>query len=130
MAHILVIDDDQAFNQLIQDFLSEHGYEVSAAFNGREGLIRFEADQPDIVISDIRMPKSDGLDLLLKFRNHDEHQPKGIILMSGLGNTQNESYKNTLQALGATDFLQKPFRLDDLLHKIKHILSSSQSVAG
>ena len=126
MASILVIDDDAPFNTLIQEFLSQQGHNVTAAYNGREGLDRFEEDQPDIVITDIRMPKSDGLDLLLKLRNHGEHAPKGIILMSGLVNAQSDRYKNTLQALGASDFMQKPFPLDELSRKINEILSSNQ----
>ena len=123
MARILVIDDDVAFNRLIEEYLIELGHQVITAHNGREGFSRFESDTPDIVISDIRMPKSDGLDLLLKIRNHDSHIPKGIILMSGLGNAQNENYIGTIQALGATDLLQKPFPLSDLSEKIAQILA-------
>jgi DNA-binding response OmpR family regulator len=127
MARILVIDDDHDFNQLLATYLSEQGHQVSVAYNGREGLARYEKDLPDVVLSDIRMPKKDGVDLLLKFRNHPDHQPKGIILMSGLGNTDNNRYKATLKTLGAYDFLQKPFPLEHLSAQITQILQGAES---
>ena len=122
MARILVIDDDKDFNLLIADYLTDQGHKVSAAYNGSEGLERFEQDRPDLVLSDIRMPKQDGLDLMLRFRNHLHHQPKGIILMSGLGNTNSQAYQDILKSLGAADFLQKPFALGELSAKIAAIL--------
>lgn len=125
MISILVIDDDQDFNNIVTSFLSEQGYRVASAFNGKEGIARFEDDLPDIVITDIRMPKKDGVDLLLKFRNHPDHQPRGIILMSGLSNSDNQTYQAMLKSLGAHDYLQKPFELKDLLVKIETIMRQS-----
>ncbi len=128
MARILVIDDDEQFNQLIKDYLSSLGHHVSAAYNGQEGFASYENCHPDIVLSDIRMPKKDGLDLLLKFRNHNEHIPKGIILMSGVVNTHTPEYQMTLKALGATSFLQKPFPLEELSNTIDQLLSENSGL--
>ena len=128
MAQILVIDDDRDFNAVITAFLKENGHNVSSAFQGAEGLKLFEQGHPDIVISDIRMPKKDGLDLLLKFRNHPDHQPMGIILMSGLSNSGNVAYQETLRTLGAYAFFQKPFSLNELANKVTELLQGVESI--
>lgn len=127
MSRILVVEDDKQYNNLLTYFLQAEGYEVTSALNGREGLEFFERDRPDIVLTDIRMPKKDGLDLLLKFRSHAKCSPKGIILMSGFGNTHNDTYVESLKALGATEFLQKPFELADLKNLIEKILDAANS---
>ncbi len=78
---ILVVDDVDTIARVYARFLERQGYEVHIAFNGEEALKKWESFQPDIVISDIRMPKMNGFELAHAIREKDPRQK--IILMTG-----------------------------------------------
>ena len=68
MPRILVVDDDAAIRELLHFVLEEEGYEVIEAVDGAEGLQRYQADPTDLVITDLKMPGMDGLELLMALR--------------------------------------------------------------
>jgi two-component system, NtrC family, nitrogen regulation response regulator NtrX len=123
MATILVVEDDTLFQQLLTDFLNTLHHSVITTNNGKHAFQLYTTELPDIVLCDIRMPKQDGLDFLLKARAYQKHKARGIILMSGKGNTHSEEYRNIVKNLGAYDFLQKPFPLETLANKINTLLN-------
>lgn len=101
--HILCIDDEEMIRETISDYLSDEGYRVITASNGREGLEKFFQFKPDIVLVDLRMPFVDGLEVLEKVVSTDREIP--IIVISGTGDM-----RDVIEAmrLGAWDYLTKP----------------------
>ena len=84
---ILVVDDDRASLLMLRDLLSLSGFTVLIADEGRQGIEMFANDSPDLVITDIRMPHVDGLELLRKIRKLDGLTP--VILVTGYGDFDN-----------------------------------------
>jgi len=102
-AQILLIDDDAILRRGLAVYLSDSGYEVVEAVNGREGLDHIEGALPDLVVSDLRMPGMDGLDVLHAVATRWPELP--IIILTGQG-----VLHDAIAALrrGAWDFLTKP----------------------
>jgi CheY-like chemotaxis protein/anti-sigma regulatory factor (Ser/Thr protein kinase) len=107
---ILLIDDEALVRDELGGLLQDEGYEVITAGDGAEGLDRFRADKPEMVVTDVRMPHRDGLSLALMIREEAPEVP--ITVITGHG-----SYKMAIDALraGVTDFIRKPVRFDDLM---------------
>lgn len=111
---ILVIDDEDFIRESIANFLEDYGYLVIDAENGVIGVDKFEKENPDMVLCDLRMPELDGLDVLEKVRKHNSRIP--IIIISGAGNMSDTV---TALRLGAWDYIFKPIQdMDVLKHAI------------
>jgi two-component system response regulator HydG len=107
---VLVVDDESAILHTLQILLRGEGFEVAVARSGREALERFADFGPDVVLTDIRMPGMDGLELLAALRRENPEVP--VILM-----TAQASLQSAVQAVnqGAFYYLQKPFSNGDLV---------------
>ncbi len=107
---ILVAEDDDEMRELILRVLADEGYAVVVARDGNEAMSLLEGGAFDLVLSDVRMPGSDGMDVLRRAIARRLHQP--IILMTAFG-----SIETAVEAMreGAYYYLAKPFDLDDLL---------------
>lgn len=118
-AKVLVADDDERIRNLLLDTLSALGYKTAGAKDGEEALALLEKEKPDVVISDIRMPKLNGLSLL---RNIKERDPKTPVLMI---TGYNFAYTRD-QALdsGADGFLAKPFRISKIEDLMQSVLGT------
>ncbi|HEX3101956.1 MAG TPA: sigma-54 dependent transcriptional regulator [Pyrinomonadaceae bacterium] len=109
MANILIVDDEQSYRQLLSLVFEEQGNSIRTAMNGRQALELLHAEPADVVISDVKMPDMDGIELLRALR---ENLPDvGVILMTAFASveTAREAFK-----LGADDFIQKPFDVEEL----------------
>jgi len=108
---ILVIDDEVYIRDSVMGFLEDFGFEVIEAENGRIGLERFENEQPDLILCDLRMPEMDGLEVLAHVTEKNENFP--IIIVSGAGNIS-----DTVEALrlGAWDYIIKPIQDMNVLY--------------
>jgi len=104
-ARILTIDDEQAVRRSIRFYLEDSGYEVIEASNGKEGLDRIRHGSPDLVLSDLRMPEMDGLEVLAEVTTEFPELP--IIIVSGTG-----VLGDAIEAvrLGAWDYVLKPIQ--------------------
>jgi PAS domain S-box-containing protein len=111
---VLTIDDDDATLGLLRDLLEIDAYEVLTAGGGAEGIEIFSISRPHLVLTDIRMPGVDGLEVLRRVREIDDTVP--VILVTGHGDIN-----NAIRALrrGAYDFLQKPINADILLSTVR-----------
>lgn len=119
---ILVIEDDQRVAELIQRGLEEQGFIVTLAYDGLSGKkLAFNNDY-DLVITDIILPKLDGLDLCKEIRRTKPELP--IIMLTALGTTDDkvEGFD-----AGADDYLTKPFEMRELLVRIKALLKRSSN---
>ncbi|MCK5695122.1 MAG: response regulator [Desulfobacula sp.] len=102
---ILIVDDEEIIVRLLSMSLRSDGYETFAAYSGEQGLEVFKSESPDIVVTDIKMPGMDGLELLKKIKEIDAE--KEVIIVTGHGDID-----STITALqyGASDFINKPVR--------------------
>jgi len=107
---VLVVDDEENLRLVLRTLLRRHGYEVETASSGEEALPLVDSFGPDVVLTDVRMPKMGGLDLLqtLKAKGNDAT----VIVMSAYGNMD-----LAIEAMktGAYDYVQKPFKPDEIV---------------
>ncbi len=123
MPKILVIDDEKAIRQSIRDILEFEKYTVDEAENGQQGLDMALKGNYDVILSDIKMPKLDGTELLAKLMAHGTES--SLILMSGHGNI--ETAVDAVKK-GAFDYLAKPIDLNRLLVTIRNAMDKSTLV--
>lgn len=121
-ARILVVDDEKRMCESLQTLLSKAGYEVTTVEKGEEALQRITKDSFDLVITDIKMPRVDGLDILKAARNKDEDAC--VILMTGYA-----SLESAVSAInqGAYDYLMKPIEFSDLKLTIQRALDKRKA---
>ena len=108
-SRVLIIDDDESLRKVIGYMLEEAGYDVDRAASADEGLRMLAERRPDLVLSDIKMPKKDGLELLAEVKRADPSIPVVILTAFASVETAVEAMKR-----GASDYLTKPISRDDL----------------
>jgi DNA-binding response OmpR family regulator len=121
MFRVLVIDDDPAARRMISRILSQPRFEVIEATNGIDGMRKFQAEAPDLVITDIVMPEQEGIQTIAEIRARGSKT--AIIAISGGGSGSGELYLSMAEELGADAVLAKPFRPSDLLALVDQVLS-------
>ncbi len=116
-AKILVVDDERPILLLLKEALTQWGYQVTCASSAAEALELLRTEIFDALITDIRMPDMNGLDLLRKVRKHDESIE--VVIMTGY-----PTITSAVQALkeGAYDYLSKPLILDELRHLMARMM--------
>ncbi len=117
MGNILVVDDEKSMREILEIFLKSEGYNVSVANNGEVAVEAIKNDIFDLVISDMKMPKMGGLELL---KNIKEIAPDTVVvIVTAFGTT--ESAVDAMKH-GAYDYIQKPFQMDNIRLVIKNAL--------
>lgn len=116
---ILVVDDDKHISEVVKLYLEKEGYEVYVAEDGAEGVNKFKAVQPKLVVLDIMLPVMDGMQVCNEIRRIDNTP---IIMLSAKGEVFD---KVLLLELGADDYMVKPFEPKELIARIKAILRRS-----
>ncbi len=112
---ILVVDDEAAIRNLLDDLLGDEGYVVYTASNGRAALEMVQQERPDLILMDVMMPELDGLETLKALRAVEDSAVVPVILMSAA------AYLTPDSADGMT-FISKPFNLDHVLGVVSHML--------
>lgn len=120
--HILIVDDDLALRNLLQRYLKENDYSVSAVADGVKMDQYLKQERPDLIILDLMLPGEDGLALARRLRNHSNVP---IIMLSARGE---EVDRIVGLEVGADDYLAKPFNPRELLARIRSVLRRSNSV--
>jgi CheY-like chemotaxis protein len=116
-ARVLVADDDEKIRTLLLDTLSALGYKTVGAKDGEEALALLEKQKPDVVISDIKMPKLNGLSLLRNIKNKNPKIPVVMITGYDLAYTKEQALDS-----GADGFLVKPFRISRIEELMQAVL--------
>lgn len=119
---ILVIDDDTAFCVMLKTFLQKKGFDVTNAFNGQEAEGEISKQVFDVVLTDIRLPDSDGLKILKLVK--ETSLDTQVILMTGY--TDIKTAVNSIK-MGAFDYVGKPINPDEILHTIGQALNRKAS---
>jgi two-component system, NtrC family, nitrogen regulation response regulator NtrX len=123
MAKILVIDDERAIRNTLKEILTYENYQVDLAENAKQALERIRNNEVDLILCDIKMPDTDGIELLPLLL--EIHPDTPVVMISGHGNidTAVEAIKK-----GAYDFIEKPLDLNRLLITIRNALDRSNLV--
>lgn len=119
--HLLVVDDDQGIRELLQEFLSQHQYQVSTAADGQTMRQQLQQQQIDLVIMDLMLPQEDGLQLCKVVQQHNPALP--VIMVTALGSDMDRIIG---LEVGADDYIAKPFNPRELLARIRAVLRRSQ----
>ena len=122
-APILIVDDDSSQRRLIEFWLQEEGYSTLTATDGKSGLQLFEERSPKLIITDLRMPGIDGLDLLGRVKGIDQDMP--VILITAFGTVANAV---DAMKLGAADYILKPLNPEELKLSVRRALEHKQLV--
>jgi two-component system, OmpR family, KDP operon response regulator KdpE len=117
---ILVVDDDVQLLKIVMHNLQAEGYQVLAVRDGEQALEAIERDAPDLVLLDVMLPRMDGFQVCQRVR---EFSAVPIIMITARGRGQD---KVKGLDLGADDYLAKPFRLDELLARVRAVLRRAQ----
>lgn len=117
--NILIIDDEVQIRRLLEITLTSHGYKIAEAATGKEGLMKAATIHPELIILDLGLPDSEGIEILKKLR---EWYQKPIIILS-----VRNSEDDIVGCLdnGANDYLAKPFRTGELLARMRVALRQS-----
>jgi len=113
---VLIVEDDRNIQELLQLYLEKEGYAVTVASDGGQGLAKFRAIKPDLVLLDVMMPVMDGWAVCKAIRA-DSQTP--IIMLTAKGETDD---KVTGLKSGADDYVTKPFEMKELLARIEAVL--------
>ena len=114
---VLVIDDEDSLRRVVEYNLREEGYRVVTASDGTSGLREFQASPVDLVLTDVRMPEMDGLELLTRLKAMQPELPVIVLTAHGTIDSAVEAMK-----LGAYDYLTKPFNRDQLTSAVRKAL--------
>ncbi len=119
MAKIVVLEDDASTRKLITAVLKKAGHEVTDVDNGAEGLLTILAELPDLVVSDVEMPKINGFEVLSDMRNTPETARTPVILLTS--RTSEEDIRHGMSQ-GANDYITKPFEPERLMDAVNQQL--------
>jgi len=121
-AKILIIDDEKMFREDLAVLIRKNGYSCETAANAEEGLLKVSGFLPDIVLSDIKMPGKNGIDILEDI--HQRNPESSVIIMTAFG-----TLETAIKAFrkGVVDYILKPFVIEDILNKI-NLISEQKSL--
>ena len=114
---VLVVDDEFEIRDVLSRFLTEEGYEIILASNGEEALEAVGRENPQVILLDILMPGTDGIETCRRLKENEKTRFIPVIMATALW----DNYSEAIEA-GAEDFVTKPFNLTELSHRVKSIL--------
>jgi CheY-like chemotaxis protein len=125
MVRILVVDDNTSMREAVCEMLQQAGYETISVENGRFATQIHRNDPIDIIVTDLFMPETDGLEIIYQFRH--EYPDVKIIAVSGGGSRGQVELLTVAKKMGAQRTLMKPFSWEDLLAAVQELLPSPSS---
>ena len=123
---ILIVDDDKDFLEVLATKFTASGFGVVTAGNGEEAIAKAQTEIPDLILSDVKMPKMDGVQALLKLKEDPKTAHIRVILLTAFGDPQQEIYSNDkrfAQELGAFEYLLKSQDLDTIVSRVQASLA-------
>ncbi|MFB3925584.1 MAG: sigma-54-dependent transcriptional regulator [Syntrophales bacterium] len=120
MKPILIVDDEPSMRLALSESLVSCGYEVETAVDGMDALRKIGKGRYELVITDMRMPKAGGMDVLRGVKKNSPETPVIVITAYGTVNTAVDAMKE-----GAADFIMKPFSLEDLELVVKNVFADN-----
>jgi len=124
-AEVLVVDDEFGIVDVLETILTDEGYRVVTACNGKQGLVRLSAEKPDVILLDFMMPILGGAEMLRAMAAEPAYQRIPVIMISSLGEDVIAE-----KCKGYAAFLHKPFRAAAVLSTVARVLGSGANVAA
>jgi DNA-binding NtrC family response regulator len=125
MATVLIVEDEEGILRTLMDFLEAKGHDVHGAPDAESGLCLFEIVAPDVVVTDILLPRMSGIELLRRIK---ERAPETqVITMTGQPTNETAAQAS---AWGASEYLAKPFRRDVIIRAVEASLASRPAMVG
>ena len=121
---VLIVEDDRNIQELLQMYLEKEGYAVTVASDGGQGLSKYRAIKPDLLLLDVMMPVMDGWEVCRSIRAESQTP---IIMLTAKGETDD---KVTGLKYGADDYVTKPFEMKELLARIEAVLRRTAGTAA
>ena len=121
LGRVLVVDDELGVRQVLQEFLSDRGYDVIMAEDGQAALTALDTDRPDLVLLDVAMPGMDGVETLRRIMARPS--PVSVIMVTANADI---AVTSKLLAMGAVDYIPKPFDLDYLDQAVSIQVAAAQ----
>lgn len=118
---IVVVDDEPAIGELLVNFLGQEGYEITSFTSGKKALAHLKTKPVDLLLTDLRMPEMNGLDVIKATKKTKPDLP--IMAMSGSPDSEMIEIIDELRKLGVSNYLKKPFTLNYLKQVIVQTLS-------
>lgn len=123
MAKVLVVDDEPNIVLSLEFLMEQAGFEVVTAEDGEQALEQVRAASPDLLLLDISLPGMSGFDVLERLRSQDATAQLPIIMLTAHGR---DVEREKGMALGADDYITKPFSTQSLVEKVKALLAEDQ----
>src|SRR4051794_5839828 len=123
-SRVLVVDDDPVILKLLEVNFEMEGFDVLVAHDGEEGIAVARRDHPDVIVSDIMMPKKSGLELVTELKGDPDTTAIPILLLSA--KAQNADVRSGLDS-GADDYITKPFEPLELVDRVNRLLEARAS---
>ena len=116
---VLLVDDEPGLRTAVQTYLSDEGFDVTTAIDGEEGWEKAQQISPDVVISDVMMPRCDGYALLKRLREDERLGGTPVIFLTAKGMTidRTQGYQ-----AGVDDYIPKPFDPDELVARVRNVV--------
>jgi DNA-binding response OmpR family regulator len=121
---VLVVDDDEGLRETLGEVLTDDGFDVRGAWNGRDALEKLDDWEADVVILDVMMPVMDAYGFQSSLQEQSRRVPPLILLSAAPGLTA------AADELGAVGVVSKPFRLNDLLAEVRRVVRSMNGTAA
>ena len=118
---ILLVDDEMSVLMLVKKILEDSGYAVDAAVSGEQALRKLREIRPNLVILDMMMPGLSGLDVCKRIRQTPEWQSIHVMFLTVMRRTK--EVEEDLKLLNVSDYVEKPFSVEDLLARVKAAVS-------
>ncbi len=122
---MLVVDDDMDIRSVVSELLSDEGYQVKTAINGRDALATLSSWQPDVILLDLMMPIMDGWTFLTTQQSNRELRCIPVIVMSASHSLPQEGKR-----LAVADVVAKPFEIDTVLTKVAALAHRSGATSA
>lgn len=118
---LLLVEDEQTLADIIADTLSDNGFDVRVAYDGEQGMAACEEFAPEVIVSDIMMPKVDGFSLADRLRRSHSRVP--ILFLSARSSVDDvvEGFER-----GASDYLRKPFAMSELIVRLRALVGRAE----
>ena len=121
MIRVLLVDDDDLSRGAVHKMLERAGYAVHSTSKGSEAIVRYKTERSDLVITDLIMPDTDGLEIIQELRRMDP--AVRILAISGGGRVDAEEYLSVARKFGALEVLPKPFTGQELKQAVERALA-------
>ncbi len=118
---VLLVEDEQSLAMIMKDTMEPTGMSVTLAADGEEGLRAFFADKPDVLVTDVMMPRMDGFEMVRRIREQDKLTPVLFLTARSSVNDVVDGFK-----MGGDDYLKKPFSLQEFMARVSRLAERQQ----